>query len=280
MATKARRIPDSERTTIMRAALHSKWGKTAQGDSTRRHAVIEQVPHATGFDTGFSDVCVMNLWQSDRYRIIGYELKASRGDLKRELAKPEKSARVRALCDEWWVLVWSNDIIKGLEDQIPAAWGIAVMRPDDDDEDTTYQIRTHRKPGTMRLVPEPTLPRPFVAAMVRRALEHAPAAAYVADIVRSSTHRARWQALEEGKDKGRAEAWQHVREALGTLAVVKAGDAPTPGAWGRYSEASALEANVDLIRLRLAEAEVMKADIESLRRQLQARENEPIATKG
>lgn len=241
MTIKARRVPDSERTRTMMAALHRKWRQSSQGDATRR-ALLEEVPPATGFsDGGYSDFLVMNLWESDQRRIIGYEVKASRGDLKKELEDPTKNSRVRALCDEWWLLVWDEKVLAGLD--VPAEWGIAMMVGEEGEK----VIMTRRKPGFIRTSPEPNLPRAFVAAMLRRALEHAPAAGYVADIV----EEARSRAYHAGKSAGRMEAsrevWTKVWALLGDLAPMTP-DTKVPGRYHRYGDEEALEASVEELR--------------------------------
>lgn len=51
------------------------------------------------------DLLAISAWQSSKYRRVGYEVKISRSDLRRELLRPDKRAHQVALCDEFWFAV-------------------------------------------------------------------------------------------------------------------------------------------------------------------------------
>lgn len=69
-----------------------------------------------------ADALAMNMYPSRGLSIIGFEIKVSRGDLKRELINPDKAEEIAQFCDEWYLVV-PKGLIKE-EDLIPATWGV------------------------------------------------------------------------------------------------------------------------------------------------------------
>lgn len=61
-----------------------------------------------------------------KYKIHGYEIKASRGDWMNELKNPEKSARISKYCDFWWVIAPKNMIHPK---ELPEGWGLIEAGP-------------------------------------------------------------------------------------------------------------------------------------------------------
>jgi hypothetical protein len=122
------------------------------------HAIFFEVPDATGArHGGFADAISMALWPSHGLEMHGYEIKVSKYDWKRELAKPQKAERFAAFCDKWWI-VTSDEVIED-EDEIPANWGWMVASPDG---------LTVRKQATANKQPK-AYDRMFVAALFRSA---------------------------------------------------------------------------------------------------------------
>ena len=67
-----------------------------------------EVRNAPGFATrkeGYADAIAMGVWPSRGYVIHGFEIKVSRGDWQRELAKPEKADLLSKHCDHWLSLI-------------------------------------------------------------------------------------------------------------------------------------------------------------------------------
>jgi len=126
-------------------------------------AVFFEVGNSTGFQCSRrADAVAMSIWPSRGLEIIGIECKASRGDWIKELKTPEKSDEVMQYCDRWYLAVTNGSIVQGSE--LPETWGLFTLRGD-------RLIETKAAP---KLTPAP-LDRSFVAAMLRRAAEYAPA---------------------------------------------------------------------------------------------------------
>jgi hypothetical protein len=69
------------------------------------HAIFFEVPDATGArHGGFADAISMSLWPSHGLELHGYEIKVSKYDWLREIARPQKAERFAAFCERWWVV--------------------------------------------------------------------------------------------------------------------------------------------------------------------------------
>jgi hypothetical protein len=120
-------------------------------------ALLEEVRHrATGGERS-ADAIACNLWESNAYKIIGFEIKSSRADWLRELKDPSKADVIAAFCDEWFI-VTPPGLVK--PDELPQAWGLMELKGNG--------LHTVRK--APRLEDRRTLTRGFVASMVRRAV--------------------------------------------------------------------------------------------------------------
>ena len=71
-----------------------------------------------------ADAIAMNLWPSRGLEVKGFEVKVSRGDLKRELAEPEKADAVARYCDTWWIAAPKGLVQAG---ELPLAWGLVEV---------------------------------------------------------------------------------------------------------------------------------------------------------
>lgn len=123
-------------------------------------SVFFEVANATGWSANRSaDAIAMSLWPSRGLILRGFEIKVTRGDLKRELAKPEKAERIAAYCDEWWLVA-----PPGMVDlaELPPAWGL--MEP-------TGRLGVHCVRSAVRRDDAKPLDRRFLAAVLRRAHE-------------------------------------------------------------------------------------------------------------
>lgn len=192
--SKLRKVSDYERTSIMLDLLHGKFGFSgALEHMPPQHVVIEEVADGTGFARRWADVLVLNCWRSGRFELDGFEVKASRADLKRELATPSKHQAVARFCDRWTLVAWDEKMLEGLE--IPTSWGVVVTR------DINGVRELHQVRRAPKLSPEP-FTRGFVASMVRNAHQQAPGAALLSRTVVSTVDRVR----EEFRRQQKAEA--------------------------------------------------------------------------
>jgi hypothetical protein len=69
------------------------------------------------------DLFAMNMWPSKKHWRVAYELKASRADFLRELAKPEKRAWGMEVSNEFWYVCYAG-VAK--PEEIPAGCGLLV----------------------------------------------------------------------------------------------------------------------------------------------------------
>lgn len=103
----------------------------------------------------WADALAMNMYPSRGLAIVGFEIKVSRNDLKKELEQPKKAEAVGCFCNQWYLVV-----PKGLindTDIIPAAWGIL--------EYNNGSLRQTKKPSELSCQP---VTKEFMAAILRR----------------------------------------------------------------------------------------------------------------
>lgn len=125
-------------------------------------AIFYEVGEGTGARGGrYADAVAMNLWPSRGCELHGFEIKVSRSDWLNELKQPDKSEPVQRNCDRWWV-VTPADIIKPGE--LPPTWGHYIVKGNG------LNVATIA-PQLERANWQP----PFLAALLRRAHEHAAA---------------------------------------------------------------------------------------------------------
>ena len=189
--SRPRRVGDAERTAIMLDLIGV--GHLAPNDTSMPPAsvALEEVAPTTGWVQRLADVLVLGVWKKTGQRLDGYEIKASRADLKRELADLTKHEAVAQYCDTWTLVAWDEDVVyTGDADHtlqlwpgIPESWGITVTVEVDGDR----QLEVRRKPATRVPVP---WPRSFVCSLVRNAYQQSPGAAYLARAVSEATNHA------------------------------------------------------------------------------------------
>lgn len=123
--------------------------------------VFTELPNGTGGRaTRRADALAFGLWPSHRYEVHGYEIKQSRGDVRRELQDISKSDALGRFCDYWSLVVADLAIIKEL--LIPPTWGILVPERSGGTLGPQSRLRVHRKPAKRKAEP---MTRAFVAAM-------------------------------------------------------------------------------------------------------------------
>ena len=200
--SKPRRIEDAERTATMLDLVRSIYPDG--GAMSRSHVVVEEVAPGTGWSPAqrWADVLALSVWPSRGQTLDGYEVKASRADLKRELAEPTKHEALARYCDTWSLVAWDESV---LVHGIPEHWGLFLTV----EGQHGRELVEKRKPA--KRTPEPW-PRTFVCSLVRNAFEQSPGAAYVA--------RACVEAARRGSYAGEREAYSRVNGALGGLKEV------------------------------------------------------------
>lgn len=78
----------------------------------------------------FLDAVVVGMWPSTEYLIHGFEIKASRADIRHELKDLTKSQAGMRECDRFWLVVPSLELLRGgpraedLTPSLPSSWGI------------------------------------------------------------------------------------------------------------------------------------------------------------
>lgn len=120
--------------------MSEKPKKEAWGTAQVRVAILEryappvyaafcEVPDATGArHTRTADVIVKGCWPSRSLDLVGFEIKASRSDWKKELDDPKKADAFFRYCHQWYLAVGDADIVKPGE--LPDAWGLMAPRGD------------------------------------------------------------------------------------------------------------------------------------------------------
>jgi hypothetical protein len=227
-----RRISDAERTATMLDLLRRQY-EGERGGMSLSHVVVEEVAPGTGFSSvaRWADVLVLGVWPSKGLTLDGYEIKASRADLKRELADPTKAEAVARYCDSWTLLAWDDAV---LVDGIPEGWGIVTT------VDGEHGRELKRKRAAAKRTPEPW-PRAFVCSLVRNAYQQAPGAAFIARAVAAAAERA----VRDGRSQEKNE----IRHAMRPLAEAIYGK----DSWRWPSEAHDAEKLMKVAAERLAQ---------------------------
>lgn len=154
------------------------------------YAFLPQVRNGVGFGRKTdrtADAIAMGLWPSRGLDIHGFEVKVSRSDWKRELAKPEKSADIQRFCDRWWIAVHDDKIIGAGE--LPDTWGLMTL-------DKKGVIKVVREAPKLKAEP---LDRLMMASIFRKVDEAV--AAKLADCVPKAEFNARLKAEIESAAK-------------------------------------------------------------------------------
>ena len=86
--------------------------------------ILEGVGNGAGYgNSGWSDAIAMQTWPSKGLTVIGFEVKATKADWKREMNKPSKNVEWQGACDEWYVVA-PKDVVNLAE--LPTSWGLMV----------------------------------------------------------------------------------------------------------------------------------------------------------
>ena len=91
-------------------------------------AYLEHVRDSSGFAARrTADALALHLWPSRGHELHGFEVKVSRGDWRRELAKPDKAEGWCQVVDRWWIVAPRGVVPK---DELPATWGLLETKAD------------------------------------------------------------------------------------------------------------------------------------------------------
>ncbi len=153
----------------------------------REYALLSEVRNSTGFSarTRTADALALSLWPSRGLDLHGIEIKAYRGDWKREKEAPEKAEEIARFCDFWWLAVTDIRVCLPLE-EVPAPWG--VLAPN---EDATALVVARE---ATRLDPLPWS-KGFVASVLRNVSD----TTVIKKAVAAQIEEARRQGIEEGE---------------------------------------------------------------------------------
>lgn len=91
------------------------------------YAIAFEVGDSTGLNVRrHADAVSMSLWPSRGLELLGFEIKVSRGDLRKEVETPEKAEPLAKYCDGWYVVCPAE--LNILDIEVPLNWGIMVAR--------------------------------------------------------------------------------------------------------------------------------------------------------
>lgn len=138
----------------VRAALRARY------NDNRRYAIAEEVGLTTGYSHRRLDMMVLDCYNSNGFRIDGFEIKVSTSDLRRELEDPEKHVAFFDVID-YYTIAAPAGVTEPLADIIPKRWGILIIN---EDGSTRYK----RKPLALEdKKADRAVPRGFLASIVR-----------------------------------------------------------------------------------------------------------------
>lgn len=85
-------------------------------------AFFEEVRDSTGWASRTADALAFGLWPSQGLELLGFEVKAYRGDWLRELKHPEKADRILGFADRVFLVTTEKGLIR--RDELPPLWGL------------------------------------------------------------------------------------------------------------------------------------------------------------
>lgn len=109
--------------------LHRRYStlSVTNGRPARRYVTADHVPQAPGGMGPIADFVAIDCWAGrDHHPVLGFEVKCSRSDWLRELAKPWKADMWMRYCTRWYVVTADSGIIRPGE--LPTGWGHITVR--------------------------------------------------------------------------------------------------------------------------------------------------------
>lgn len=161
------------------------------------YGILYEVGNSTGFDCNrHCDALVMSLWPYRGLTLKGFEFKASRSDFLKELADPSKAEAIQRYCDEFWLAVTDESIVRLTDGELPVSWGLMAL-------DARGSLRVIREAPQLTPVP---LDRSMLAAIFRRVAEpiHAVSSSEISNAVN--------KVAEEHRKHHRSEVERLVKE--------------------------------------------------------------------
>lgn len=120
-------------------------------------AIFPEVANGTGGNCRrHIDAMAFNMYPSRGLGIIAIEIKVDRGDLKRELANPDKAEEIACYCNEFWIAV-PEGLVTDQHD-IPVTWGVMELLSDG-------SMRVKKRAEWFQR--ENTIPKEFLMAVIR-----------------------------------------------------------------------------------------------------------------
>lgn len=207
---------------IVSDLLRTKHHKVGNGGSGE-WAYFSQVRNAAGFDANRTfDGLAIGLWPSRGHAIHIFEIKVSRSDWQRELAKPDKAEDAAKIADHFCIVAPVGCVHDG---ELPATWGLIEVTGNGDDK--PWALRTKKAaPALHDRTRHPDLTRSFVVALLRAVpgavpggrnlgpLDEAERAAYQRGV--NDTAKAAAEAGRRAASLAQSEAdrWRKVLDAL------------------------------------------------------------------
>lgn len=139
-------MADAELTSRVKLSLQRKY-------EYPEWALFFEVPGKRGHR---ADAIAYNLYPSRNFKTVGFEIKVSRSDWKKELENGGKADYFVGQCDEWYVVAGRKGIVK--EQELPEGWGLLEMKGGGklytivESEPTEHQDRPLDKEFYMRVV--------------------------------------------------------------------------------------------------------------------------------
>jgi hypothetical protein len=109
-------MDDAEITDRVKLALQRKYQRPEWG-------LFHEV---TGKNGRQADAIAYNLYPSRNFKALGFEIKASRSDWKKELKDVSKADWFVGQCKEWYVVAGRKGIVR--ESELPDGWGLLEMK--------------------------------------------------------------------------------------------------------------------------------------------------------
>lgn len=109
-------------------ALHRRHNGAGSDREGEAWICIEEARSGAGFQGNNSqcDFLAVNTWQSRGMQLVGYEIKVSLADWRKELATPEKAETFSRFCKTWWVAV-PSELAAKIEHEVPTNWGLLAV---------------------------------------------------------------------------------------------------------------------------------------------------------
>lgn len=181
-------------TDQIRERLHNKYS------SNSGVILLDEVRSTTGFGYRHTtaDALAFHLWPSGGLEIHGFEIKATRNDILKEIQKPRKAENISQFCDRWWLVVGDKSIVELAE--LPSTWGLMIPYGNG--------LSIKKSPALQK---PPPLDRGLLMSIVRNMYRQDPSA--------KAIYEARQRGYDEGKREGREET---LKDAGETGEIIKA----------------------------------------------------------